>query len=491
MDAPTTAGADVGDFNAIAWAQFQLRGGWRTFWSTTLGYTVLVGAGIILLTRLSASSPGAAAGSKLALTALQAGVLVLFSCGRVAAAIRQDLTSRMIESHRLMPISPAQAVVGYMTGPAAQPLGLAAANLFLGVWLSASLGTPVALWLTVNAVLVLFAAFAVTLAAFGALAGKPGNAALGWVGVMLSLLNIGSIGAILPGLTVLGTPFLGPTVFSLGVAGADAVSLYAMPTVFQLWIGGVCFAAACRRYRRDDRPALGWDLGLALLAGWVVTSVFAIVHWEDFRPIMSRGLSHRSAEQFLGSTFAAMLLGLAPLAGSAWSAADWAGRRYLGDPSLGRRPVAPVVVAFAATALTLLVAAAAVFAGAAENPLDSVLRSAVILAAYFVASLYILRVLVRVTARLMYPLLLWVGVTWLLPLLIDYCRWWINDGASERVLAEVAASSPMGALIEVWTYPPGGTTAGIVFQVVLAAAAAVAYFVTQRRWEGKPAPARA
>src|SRR5688572_6341541 len=280
----------VADFNPIAWGQFHLRGGWKSFWPTTVGYTVVVGAGMLLVVRLSTYTPHALEGLKIAFNGLQAGLMIIFVATRVSTAIRQDQTNRMIESHRLTPISPSQAVLGYLVGPAAQPLALCAANVLLGCGLCQVMGTPLLLWFTLNAVLLLFSMFATTIAAFGAFSGRPGGAAVGWIASFVCMINFMTIGAILPGVNVLATPLLGSTIFNLSIVdAADAVVTYAPSTVFQLAIAGVCFAASCRRYRRDDRPALGWDLGLALLGAWVATSAFGIVFWEHFEPRAMRG----------------------------------------------------------------------------------------------------------------------------------------------------------------------------------------------------------
>ena len=477
----------VADLNPIAWGQFHLRGGWKSFWSVTLGYTAVVGAGMLLIVRLSDSRPGSLQGLKTALTALQAGILVIFTGTRVSTAVRQDQASRMIESHRLMPISPGQAVLGYLVGPTIQPLAICAANVLLGMGLCRVTGTPLVLWLTVNAVLLLFALFAMTLAGFASFTGRPGAVAAGWIAAFLGMLNFMTVGSILPAVNVLATPVLGSTIFDMRVEGADAVAVYAPSTVFQMLIAGVCFAGACRRYRRDDRPALGWDLGLALLAAWVATSGYGIALWDDFEPTVMRGRAVDAGVQFLGSTVAAMLLALVPLAGSAWQSADWEGRRALGDPTLGRRPLPPPLVAFAAAAITLAATGAAPVRDAVEAPLDAVVRTGAVLLAFFAATSYAVRVLVLVTPKLLSPLFIWLMLTSLIPIFVDYVRWWFAGAEPDRQMMGVASAfGPMGALIQVWTADPAATTPGIVFQSALAAAAGAAYYLTRPRWGLKP-----
>ena len=96
--APPSLTADV---NALAWGQFHLRGGWLRLWGFVGFYLTIAGALLVL----QGMTAGALGGTlKFGMTGLQAGILVLFAGGRVSNAIRQDLTSRMIESHRLMPL---------------------------------------------------------------------------------------------------------------------------------------------------------------------------------------------------------------------------------------------------------------------------------------------------------------------------------------------------------------------------------------------------
>ena len=74
-------------------------------------------------------------------------------------AIRGDLNSRMIESHRLMPITPAEAVFGYMLGGASQVLLLAALNFVIGAVLCAMGGLQTDRWILSTGVLLVFAVF--------------------------------------------------------------------------------------------------------------------------------------------------------------------------------------------------------------------------------------------------------------------------------------------------------------------------------------------
>jgi hypothetical protein len=473
------------DVNAMLWGQFHLRGGWGRLVAFLSVYAAAVGGLILLSGAAGAGVPGTV---KHMLIAAQASILVLFAGARVSSAIRQDFNTRMIDSHRLMPLSPSQAVIGYVLGGAAGPLALAVVNVALGLVASAAVGTPVALWLTANAVLFGFGAFAAVAMAFGAFSGRTGGSTFVWLALFFTVMSSGGIGAILPGMILLVTPMIRSSVFSLGVTGADAAVLYVPPTLFQLWIGGVCFAAACRRYRREDRPALGSDLGVALVGGGVAVSLYAMFQWQEYRPAtLATGAAYHPA-MMVGSTALAMLAGLVPLAGAAFSAADWESRRELGDPALGRRPAPPVLVA----ALCAVLALALVFAPLRlgdEWPLPSrgeaVLDTAVVLASFFVAMASVLRVLYRRRAvPLFYALAPWLLVTWLLPIGIDTLRWYLlprRDRFDDAVLGTPSSFSPLGALIQIWTGRPESITPGLAFQALLAVALAALYHFTRPR----------
>ena len=486
------------DVNAMLWGQFQLRGGWNRLAVFVVAYALALGSFLYLTAMVGEAMPAVA---KMALVAAQGAILVLFAGARVGTSIRQDINSRLIDSHRLMPLAPAQALLGYIGGGAAQPLALAGVNLAFGVLASALVGTPVALWLTANAVLLGFATFAVVALAFGAFAGKAGGASLVWMGLFFTVMTSGAVGALMPALIVLVTPMIGASVFQLGVTGSDAAVVYGPPTFFQAWVGAVLFVAACRKYRRDDRPAFGIDLGLALLGAWVAASLYGIFTWTDTRPMsLGRGPAYHPV-QYLGATASAMLVGLLPLAGSAFYAGDWDRRLALrdpatDDPTLGRRPTSPWLVALAATVMTLALSFAPIALGGANGwpvaPPDEwhytpVVRTAVVVGSYFLGMASFLRVLHRRRdVQASYAVAPWLAVTWLLPLAIDSLRWYLTatsraGPAADPLLGVVSSFSPIGALIETWTGRADVTAPGLAFQAFVAIALAAAYHGTRHR----------
>jgi hypothetical protein len=190
--------------------------------------------------------------------------------------------------------------------------------------------------------------------------------------------------------------------------------------------------------------------------------------------------------QFFGSMLAAMLVGIVPLNGAAYAAADWDARRALKDPSLGRPPVPPLLVALACAclAMPLTLVASAVITPPSDAPLagpvELGVRTALILAAFSVTALYALRLLYRRTGSPQFALLAaWVFLTWLVPVAVDAVSWYRAQDRAD-VLQTASAFSPAGALIELWTGRQRFTHVGLMFQICVAAAMAAAFHLTAR-----------
>jgi hypothetical protein len=222
----------------------------------------------------------------------------------------------------------------------------------------------------------------------------------------------------------------------------------------------------------------------------VATSAFAILRWDDYKPALVSVGDSRPDVQLIGSMVATMLLGIVPLNGAAFAAADWEARRTLKDPSLGRRPVPPLLVALAAAGVALLLANVPVPlqapppALAHAGPPRILARTAVVLVAFFVTSLYALRLLYRRTGSPQFALMSsWLFLTWLVPMGVDTVQWYLSTGRPD-VLGTASSFSPLGALIELWTGHARVTNVGLVFQGCLAALMAAAFHIT-----GRPPPA--
>ena len=119
--------------NAIGWAAFQLQGGWRNIAATALGYGVIVVLGLTAAAQFATVPVGQMMYTLLMFMLAAQGLwLLLFAPSRIQTALRRDLTTGMIESHRLMPLSPTRAILGYLIGPSIQPISLAVMKFFVG-----------------------------------------------------------------------------------------------------------------------------------------------------------------------------------------------------------------------------------------------------------------------------------------------------------------------------------------------------------------------
>ncbi len=121
-----------GPWNPITYAQFYVAGGWRVSVMVVGGYAALLGGGIYLSAAHDPRAADVLEAWAHGLLVLQAVILFGYGAFRVNAAVRSDLASRMIESHRLMPTRPAAAVAGYVLGAPAVPVVLFGVTAAIG-----------------------------------------------------------------------------------------------------------------------------------------------------------------------------------------------------------------------------------------------------------------------------------------------------------------------------------------------------------------------
>jgi hypothetical protein len=138
--------------------------------------------------------------------------------------------------------------------------------------------------------------------------------------------------------------------------------------------------------------------------------------------------------------------------------------------------------------LVLVTAPSHVLVNAADEPVGSPYHTFATLACFYLATTYALRILLRVTTKLLYPMLVWLMASWLLPIGIDYVRWWIRGEFSEPMIGRTSCFGALGAMVQIWTGDAQVANLGIAFQAILAAATAAAYYATGRRRIPKPPP---
>ena len=124
--------------NAIAWAHFRLRGGTRRAIIFVLVVLGLTAGGLFLTVEMSLGSANDAFGMwRGGILAAELVLMLLIAPGQSGSAVRADITGRLIESHRLMPISGAEAILGYLTGPNLNVLAMFAAAAITGLFADA------------------------------------------------------------------------------------------------------------------------------------------------------------------------------------------------------------------------------------------------------------------------------------------------------------------------------------------------------------------
>src|SRR5579864_3812639 len=124
--------ASIAFANAIWWAQFRLLGGWKNLLLTVGAYAAILGTTMFTLVRAVREVRSTTFGYFVGLiVGLQALVLVVYGTLRAAGAVRADVTSRIIESHRLMPLTAGNAVLGYLLGSTIQAMAFFAVNFIL------------------------------------------------------------------------------------------------------------------------------------------------------------------------------------------------------------------------------------------------------------------------------------------------------------------------------------------------------------------------
>jgi hypothetical protein len=435
--------------NPIAYAQFNIRGGWKASWTTAAVYAACLIGLIMMTVRLSYRASSALNGWTVGLLIIQGALLLFFGASRVSASIRRDITQRMIESHQLMPVGGFTAIFGYILGSAAQAMLMAVVTGFISLFVSNKAGFPITDALAAQLYVWFFAVCAWFVTAFLAMLMKGGFGLL--IGVcMASLMSGGMLVALLPAFVVLVGPVMRGTIMTKA-ASFNVVPMDLMAsTMAQLFLAGVCFIGAARKYRRGEDAALGPMLGLALLAGWVAMSVYGMTQWESLRVsnFMFRGDSPTYA-QLVASLVSCMLLSLVPLSSNAWAVAEWRRHRDEQDPRPMRRPMPTLLIAAIAAGLTMLICGGPQVALFLDPTAKRVSATAVVVVGFLVGMTFLLRWAYAAVPKALLIGGIWVVAINLLPLLAEWIvqagRDWPND-----YTPTLTSISPVGLLVVAW-----------------------------------------
>lgn len=404
---------------------------------------------------------------------LQALSLLIFGTGRVAMAVRSDVRSGVIESHRLMPTAPATAVFGYLFGAPLQALVLFVLNYCLGAVAVAGAGLPLDAWAVSNLILLTFSIFAWAIVLFFSF-----RSAFAIWGAIICFIVLPwafiPISNFLPGVIILASPMIGGTVFDLKSTSVSDRP-FGVALVAQGLISGVYYLGSMRRYRSPVAIGIGPLLGLLLLAIWIAVSIGGVMMWDDLT-FWRKGLSqdYDFGIEFITSFTLALLLAILPIA----SAVRMAQQRRPKFLALEISPMGAVVLA------ALLVLLLIQTAPSASNERAACLRTAVATFAFCISIRYVLGIVHRTKLRPRLTVLGWLLLTWCAPVLAEVVIMAMNPQTQEPRLSQVAMCSPVVEVYQTWSHDRlvhADRFGGLLFQCAVAIGLALFYHTAFRQ----------
>lgn len=456
----------LGIDTAIGWAHWQVRGGWKNVLLTTGAYMGIVIVVIVLTVRVDPRNTGMMQGLWLqVLLLLEAAMLILLGGTRVAAAVRSDITSRMIESHRLMPISNWSAIMGYLWGPTAQSVFMAGATFLIGLVVAMQSGISAGAWIQPAIIVAMFSAFFWVIMAFLASVMRAPAMLISAI-VFVLVVSEGTAVKPVPAITVLLTPFMAKSAFVLRGGPITFDGAQMVGTVVQIWLAVALYIGAARKYRRSEDSALAIWPGIMLLIGWVAAGMIAMHDWDLYIPafVYRRygGLNFEFA--IMGSLITAALLALVPVSNAAE-------HRDRGGRMIG---------------VSLLAAAIIMPLGSAMGDWPGNLRLAMgvtflSLAMLFIGSGYLVKIAGRLSLRAIIPLIAWLVLIGVLPLMVDHLIWSFSETEAYFSMSWISGLSPGALMAIVWMDVKTEIAPGVVAQVAYAVGWATLYLLMKRR----------
>lgn len=451
--------------NALWWAQLHLLGGPRRLISTGLA-TVCIAASAVIgfryIDRTIALSRYCD-GVIVVLAWIQTFVIIFGGCNAVFRAVTRDVTSKMMESHRVSPLTSFGVVSGYVFGATIQVLCIYTIGTVIGVvvirWGTIGLGD----WLGGNLYLLIVAIMAWTVTVLVNIAGRKPVNPIGVI-VVISMLS-GSLMMFVPAFGLLSGFFaawighrlmLGDAIVQANVAMTLVVVTVGMT---HLWT-----RSAMRLYRRPDLPAFGTLRALGLLAIWAAACGLGTALRES---TVLRGVSldHGSDLSIvvMVSIAACLLIALLPISSAASAQCRIArgGRPvYLGDTM-------PTVLAATASA-ALLMALFMWLTWGLNKGLRDVADGFVASVASLVAAGGLFTMLYARQRRPTFIVVLFIAVLWAVPPLLDS---WNRALLStlEQPPSVLFGLSPLGTLAELIFNLGADLRPGLTFQLVVGA----------------------
>jgi hypothetical protein len=471
----------LGPNNALAWAHFRLRGGWKKAGSVTVGAIVLISAVVGTSAYFYPHDQRPMFQWAESLFALQAIVLLMLVPGRIGAAIRQDTQSKMMESHRLMPMPPMHVIAGYIAGVATPVLIFSAGIFALNAFIAAAAGIDLPRYVFAHAILLAFAAFVWVVTTWTAFGPKL-MPALMFAPLVFSYMSGGTMLSALPGVTVILSPVIGQSIFDLRGQGVTLPATYAIALAAQLLIGGLFFVAAARKYRSPESIGIDTTLGLLLLAAWVGVTFAALREWEDFRPRGWLPFDSPRNVRLITSLCFSIIVALGPVAANAWERVRWQRHERLHDPAPLRRPIVLPAVLAAATLLILAIPTALV--AEVRYSGDVYARTGLVILITLLGFYCLFEWVYSAGVKAGTLAFIWLVLTWAVPVAGSLVRYGMSTTEVEPITGW-ATCSPAGALVVLWTRAPVPTTAGIALMALINAIPVTIWLAFRLRRRGR------
>ncbi len=299
-------------------AMYQVRGGHPRVIGVAVMIAVAMGVGIYVLHRFT--TPGEFARAVPVLVKLvmvvECVILLLGGSNAIHKAMLRDYETRMIDSHRLTPMSNVGVTLGYLIGPTFQILAAAGTLAVMGGLLASMVGMSIAGWaighlFVFNGVLAVWAFFVFV----GMRLGKP--VAPGGIIIAMGAASMFIIW--IPGFGLLTGAYTMLLGFWL-ITGSSPVSvpaLYAIAAV-NLSLTAFWITTTATKYRRPDLPALNAERGMMLFVIWLLLATGGMVMFDYATSTTMRGLRDGDAilGQWLVTMIASLVIAVVPISGA-------------------------------------------------------------------------------------------------------------------------------------------------------------------------------
>ena len=442
--------------NAIGWALYQLRGGHKAV--LKFGLIGFFGVGALILLTLRGDprhNDEVLEFWSWALMMAQIGILLLLGNGGIGNAVKRDNTTLMIESHRLMPVDAVHAVLGYAFGSLSVTLTLAVVTFTLGLFVSAAAGVALSYWLLANLQVLAYAVCLWIMAVFAAmvLQGGMGISIAFLLFFAITTLNDAGPGGAwpFPALNVLVLPIFEQPPFkvmSIGLAW-DVQMAYSL-LAFGV-MASFSFIAAARKFQRQDQVAFVPLLGVCIVLGWNLLSLQGIQ--PNNTPTNAEFYwTERLGVGIIGTLASSMLLAMLPISTTVWLGCEWRRRRRLNDPSLRGASVSLKWMVPALTAIVMMLPMGIALTNSQASRIAGTvfLATAVIIVLFLATIARLYEVPYRVRGKAGFVIVIFLLVSWGLPLLIKIFRTTTPGEMSEHTMTVRSACRTMSAHYHLW-----------------------------------------